>query len=215
MKTIIKLSFLVLTLFVFACSDPCDDVNCGTNGTCDDGTCICEEGYSGANCETNICETTDCINGDCNPITGVCNCSEGYEGLACDTEIRAKYIGTYSGSLESCLASIPGGASLPVELLIIQAVTTGDPGDINNILLNTPNPLLMLDDLAFNPGAGIFIIPTTTQALEIPQIPLPVSITANGNGRFIDENTLEISLSITFSIPLVPAIQCTITMNKV
>jgi hypothetical protein len=182
MKTIIKLSFLLLTLFVFACSDPCDDVNCGTNGTCDDGTCICEAGY---------------------------------EGAACETESRAKYIGTYSGSLESCLASIPGGAALPAELLTIQAVTTGDPSDINKVLLNTPNPLLMLDGISFGPDDGIFIIPTTTQTLDIPNIPLPISITANGNGKFIDENTLEISLSITFSIPLVPAIQCTITMNKV
>ena len=213
MKTIIKLSFLVLTLFVFACSDPCDDVICGSNGTCDDGTCICAAGYSGTNCETNICDTTDCVNGDCNPTTGECSCNEGYEGSACDTEIRAKYIGTYSGSLESCLASIPGGEALPTELLTIQAVTAADGSDINKILLNTPNPLLMLDDVSFDPEAGIFIIPTTTQNLDIPNIPLPISITANGNGKFIDENTLEISLSIT--ITLLPAIQCTITMNKV
>ena len=92
-------------------------------------------------------------------------------------------------------------------------MTAADGSDINKILLNTPNPLLMLDDVSFDPEAGIFIIPTTTQNLDIPNIPLPISITANGNGKFIDENTLEISLSIT--ITLLPAIQCTITMNKV
>lgn len=36
----------------FACSDPCEDVSCQNGGACDDGTCICEDGYSGTNCET-------------------------------------------------------------------------------------------------------------------------------------------------------------------
>lgn len=31
--------------------DPCKDVNCGANGTCLDGTCICDTGYEGASCE--------------------------------------------------------------------------------------------------------------------------------------------------------------------
>lgn len=41
-----------LLCLMFACSDPCDDVNCGDNGSCDDGTCICETGYEGTNCES-------------------------------------------------------------------------------------------------------------------------------------------------------------------
>jgi len=182
MKTIIKMTFLLFTLFTIGCSDPCDDVNCGTNGTCDEGTCICKEGF---------------------------------EGELCETEVREKFIGTFSGNLQTCLASIPGGEAIPSDFLNIQAVTSADPSDINQVLLNTPNPFLMLDDVSFNPNSGIFIIPSSTQEIEIPSFPLPININTNGNGQFIDENTLEITLSITVSIPLVPPINCTITMNKI
>jgi len=182
MNTIIKFSFLILSIFIISCSDPCKDVDCGANGSCDEGICVC---------------------------------AEGYEGASCETEIRGKFLGTYEGSLAGCLEALPIPDAIPAELLTIQAVSSGDPSNINQVVLNTPNPLLMLEGISFDPNAGIFIIPTSTQALDIPNIPLPVSITANGNGQFIDENTLEISLSITFSVPLIPAIACTITMNKV
>lgn len=32
--------------------DNCKDVECGTNGTCVDGTCVCDAGYTGTNCDT-------------------------------------------------------------------------------------------------------------------------------------------------------------------
>jgi hypothetical protein len=35
-------------------SDPCKDVNCGTNGTCVEGTCSCDAGYEGTNCGTEV-----------------------------------------------------------------------------------------------------------------------------------------------------------------
>lgn len=39
-------------MFAPACgdSDPCKDVECGTNGTCFEGECVCNEGYEGAAC---------------------------------------------------------------------------------------------------------------------------------------------------------------------
>ncbi len=43
----------VLVAFAPSCNpDPCKDVNCGANGTCLDGSCICDIGYEGASCET-------------------------------------------------------------------------------------------------------------------------------------------------------------------
>lgn len=46
--------FVLLTFSVTnqSCTDPCNDVDCGNNGTCFDGVCICDEGYEGTNCET-------------------------------------------------------------------------------------------------------------------------------------------------------------------
>lgn len=39
-------------MFTPACgdSDPCKDVDCGVNGTCFEGECVCNEGFEGAAC---------------------------------------------------------------------------------------------------------------------------------------------------------------------
>jgi len=43
---------LLSLIFILACSsDPCEDKTCGEFGTCDEGTCICEQFYEGENCE--------------------------------------------------------------------------------------------------------------------------------------------------------------------
>ncbi len=31
--------------------DPCKDVECGTNGECFDGACVCNQGFEGTNCD--------------------------------------------------------------------------------------------------------------------------------------------------------------------
>lgn len=54
MKITLKtLSFLFI-LFIMSCTDPCKDVNCMNEGVCDDGTCLCADGYEGTNCENEI-----------------------------------------------------------------------------------------------------------------------------------------------------------------
>ena len=35
----LKFFFLALSLSIVACSEPCDDVDCGVNGVCVEGTC--------------------------------------------------------------------------------------------------------------------------------------------------------------------------------
>lgn len=41
-----------MVFFAPACgdSDPCKDVDCGVNGTCFEGVCVCNVGYEGAGC---------------------------------------------------------------------------------------------------------------------------------------------------------------------
>lgn len=51
MKNFLHLLTLLVCICLFSCSDNCKDLDCG-NGTCDDGTCICDEGYEGTNCQT-------------------------------------------------------------------------------------------------------------------------------------------------------------------
>lgn len=57
-------------MFIPACGDEnlCDDVDCGTYGTCFDGDCVCDDGYE-----------------------------IGTSGT-CDTEQRAKFLGTYNST---------------------------------------------------------------------------------------------------------------------
>lgn len=53
-KKLIYLS-LILTAFIFSCkkdTNTCDDIICEGNSTCVNGTCACEEGYEGDDCET-------------------------------------------------------------------------------------------------------------------------------------------------------------------
>ncbi|MCD8528476.1 MAG: hypothetical protein LRY27_00485 [Chitinophagales bacterium] len=45
--------FLILIAAISGCKDACKDVQC-VNGSCDDGTCICEAGYEGTTCDTQI-----------------------------------------------------------------------------------------------------------------------------------------------------------------
>lgn len=47
--------FVALAFFtLLGCKDECEGVNCNNNGTCIDGTCACDLGYDGADCETEL-----------------------------------------------------------------------------------------------------------------------------------------------------------------
>jgi len=67
-------------------SDPCASIICQNNGTCISGTCECEPGFSGTNCQIDACVGVVCYNGgDC--VAGNCNCPPGYTGSQCQTPI--------------------------------------------------------------------------------------------------------------------------------
>ncbi len=48
------LGVVAIGMFSFSSceTDACKDVECGANGTCVDGDCICDTGFEGNNCET-------------------------------------------------------------------------------------------------------------------------------------------------------------------
>ncbi len=63
--------------------DPCAGINCGEHGHCSNGSCICNDGWSGNGCNIpTICECS--IYGTC--INNVCICQDGWEGERCDID---------------------------------------------------------------------------------------------------------------------------------
>ncbi len=51
-KSSFFIAILIMTALACSDPDPCEEVNCGANGTCVEGTCECDPGYIGTNCET-------------------------------------------------------------------------------------------------------------------------------------------------------------------
>ena len=86
--------FLFMSLLIFTqCKEPCDEVDCGPNGTCVFGECDCNPGWSGDNCDSaDLCLSSMCLNGECDPITDNCLCESGFNGknCECDKTLRAQ-----------------------------------------------------------------------------------------------------------------------------
>ena len=78
MRYLIPFSFLLAMLSVSSCDQiPCDDVDCGEYGTCDETNeqCACDPGFV-FNTSSGICECTP--NATYNDTTQVCECNEGW-----------------------------------------------------------------------------------------------------------------------------------------
>lgn len=89
------LKLFTLTLSIFAvfgmqsCDpDPCSTIDCNGNGTCFDGSCLCDTGWTGADCSipetADPCDGVTCSgNGIC--LSGSCDCDDGWTGVDCST----------------------------------------------------------------------------------------------------------------------------------
>jgi len=67
--------------------DLCDGIDCGQHGLCEDGACVCTDGYLGEFCDVpGPCVGIDCgEHGTC--VEGLCECDTGYEGDRCEVDI--------------------------------------------------------------------------------------------------------------------------------
>ena len=81
----------LVTTLATGCDDtedePCDGVECGAHGVCDEetGACECDPGYAGEACDD--CEVDCGEHGACNLATAGCDCDAGWTGDLCDTEV--------------------------------------------------------------------------------------------------------------------------------
>ena len=98
---------VLFAAFSLSSCDECRKVECENDGTCEEGECVCPEGFSGSTCQTeDLCITQDvtCENGgEC--LDGTCNCTPTYYGESC--EILCKY-GTYENGTCDCNQGIDG-----------------------------------------------------------------------------------------------------------
>jgi hypothetical protein len=176
LKKLIYLCFVAIMLS--SCGDDpfdsCAVIDCGLNGECLEGTCDCEDGYSGVNCEIfDPCFAIDCgDNGTC--IDGTCDCEEGYYGDSCELIIKDRFVGTWSGI--DCEGD-------NFELII-------QPGA-------TITKLIIADEL-FGINANII----NENNFDIPEqdffVPVfEISIKVIGTGKTLDNGMLEFDATIT------------------
>ncbi len=102
MKRIPAIAFALLcTSILFVLYTSCSPKKnkctvCSNGGICQNDTCLCPLGYTGAHCETppDPCASVTCQNGGtCN--AGVCTCPTGYEGTYCETLSKSRILGTW------------------------------------------------------------------------------------------------------------------------
>jgi hypothetical protein len=197
-KLLLFLPLLTILMFSSCDSDPCKDVNCG-NGTCIEGTCDCDEGWGGENCDIDLC--ADCENGDC--TTGDCNCFEGYEGDNCETEIREKFIGNWIGVLDCSQICIfaPDLCNLDINIDISK-----DNSDITMVVLSAPEVEIDLF------GSAELGDDTNTLDLEERQIDI-MGFAAVVNGTIEFSSETEIILNLQINVAGFD-VDCPLTLTK-
>ena len=85
----------------------CEGIECGPHGSCEDGVCVCTDGYTGEFCDVvGPCVGIDCgENGTC--VEGICECDTGYEGDSCELDTN-ECDPTPCLNRGSCAQGVPG-----------------------------------------------------------------------------------------------------------
>ncbi len=136
-------------------------------------------------------------------------CDEGFEGSDCNTEVRAKYIGTWTGP-NMC----DDNALFPIDISMVTLLITESETDILDIslelVLNTefsdvdiPGETTMLIGNAFETG------PTESEVFGNP-------IIVSSDGIFRSETELSLDFVVTVELPYVGAstISCSADLVK-
>lgn len=72
-------------------SDPCETVVCQNGGTCDDGSCVCPQGFSGSSCENN--NNPACVQNNTGTVVFSCWSNNPY-----DCYVNGSYVGRVGGN---------------------------------------------------------------------------------------------------------------------
>jgi hypothetical protein len=127
-------------------TDACKDVNCGDNGTCVDGDCVCDSGYEGVNCQTeerakfigSYSVTEACTSGNYSYSMTITTSSTGVDKIVAQNfgDYSVDLIGTVDGSSVSFANQTVGGGTFSATgqisgsiLTISYTVTAGSSND--------------------------------------------------------------------------------------
>jgi hypothetical protein len=137
------------------------------------------------------------------------DCAEGFEGNDCNTEVRAKYLGTWSGP-NMC----DENALFPIDISMVTLLITESETDILDItlelVLNTefsdvdiPSETTMLIGNAFETG------PSESEVFGFP-------IIVSSDGIFRSETELSMDFVVTTELPYVgpTTISCSADLEK-
>lgn len=133
MKNLLYIASILTTLLSSCKTDECKDVNCN-NGSCKEGICLCESGYSGANCET---EERLAFVGDYS-VTDACDSGVfDYEiSIAANGdnifEVTVSNIGDFNFTVDA----LAEGNSLSIEEQTVNGYTVAGSGTLTNGTLN-------------------------------------------------------------------------------
>ncbi|XP_067949917.1 uncharacterized protein [Watersipora subatra] len=101
-------------------------MSCGGNGECLELAgggfrCICDDGFSSSNCQTDIddCADSPCRNGNCTDLVADfnCTCNDGYTGILCDIEVDPPI---------NCTNHPPCGDATITREVVINSYTEGE-----------------------------------------------------------------------------------------
>jgi len=196
-SNVLQLLSFIFVLFLFSCSD--NGPEC-VNGVNVDGVCNCIEGWEGTLCDEEAGPA--CVNGV--DIDGVCECLEGWEGELCDVEERAKFIGTWEGTLSGCSIEIPILGEFDIPDLPISLMVE------NGTMITQVNTTLGMNMGTGTINGDTFTLDPTT--MEFDAMGTPVTVTISGVGTLVSETQVNMDLNLeVFGASTI----CPLELNKV
>lgn len=89
MKNLSLLFIAVMLLGAGACKKAShENLTCGTHKHVANNNCVCDNGWSGANCDVaSLCDSVICL-AHAHCVSGICQCDSGWTGANCDTAIN-------------------------------------------------------------------------------------------------------------------------------
>ncbi|XP_046550547.1 neurogenic locus notch homolog protein 1-like [Haliotis rubra] len=126
---------------------------CASNGPCQNGamclpvqgapyqTCSCPEGFTGTNCETNLCMPNPCNTGSCGPASNAngynCTCTGNYFGVNCESNLCLNNPCNTNDTDANC--TYPDPANVQTRLCVCNA-SAGFHGELCELNVCQPDP---------------------------------------------------------------------------